>query len=110
MRKKARQEGVFLTVAKNTLVSRAVENTDYAVVTDALPGPLLYAFSQEDPGAAGRLLKELAKANAKLQPRPVSLGGPLYPGSHAVVLACQPPPSGDGWVGQWFVRHLRARW
>src|SRR3546814_1151098 len=51
MRKKARQEGVFLKVAKNTLVSRAVENTDYAVVKDALTGPLLYAFSQEDPGA-----------------------------------------------------------
>src|SRR3546814_3803917 len=48
MRKKARQEGVFLKVAKNTLVSRAVENTDYAVVKDALTGPLLYAFSRSE--------------------------------------------------------------
>src|SRR3546814_18552022 len=71
MRKKARQEGVFLKVAKNTLVSRAVENTDYAVVKDALTGPLLYAFSQEDPGAAGRLIKEFATANDKLKPRHV---------------------------------------
>src|SRR3546814_6888317 len=46
MPKKARQEGVFLKVAKNTLVSRAVENTDYAVVKDGLTGPLLAAFSQ----------------------------------------------------------------
>src|SRR3546814_9770246 len=48
MRKKALQEGVFLKVAKNTLVSRAVENTDYAVVKDALTGPLLYAFRSEE--------------------------------------------------------------
>src|SRR3546814_8335036 len=86
MRKKARQEGVVLKVAKNTLVSRAVENTDYAVVKDALTGPLLYAFSQEDPGAAGRLIKEFAKANDKLKPRLVSLGGQIYPGSHVDVL------------------------
>ncbi|SKA28253.1 50S ribosomal protein L10 [Novilysobacter spongiicola] len=90
MRKKARESGVFLKVAKNTLVSRAVDNTDYAVIKDELTGPLLYAFSQEDPGAAGRLMKEFAKANDKLKPRLVSLGGQLYPGSHVDVLASLP--------------------
>lgn len=90
MRKKARESGVFLKVAKNTLVSRAVENTDYAVIADELTGPLLYAFSQEDPGAAGRLIKEFAKANDKLKPRLVALGGQLYPGSHVDVLASLP--------------------
>ncbi len=90
LRKKARTEGVFLKVAKNTLVSRAVDGTDYAVIKDELTGPLLYAFSQEDPGAAGRLIKEFAKANDKLKPRLVSLGGQLYPGSHVDVLASLP--------------------
>ena len=90
MRKKARQEGVFLKVAKNTLVSRAVENTDYAVVKDALTGPLLYAFSTDDPGAAGRLMKEFAKTNDKLKPRLVAIGGQQYPGSHVEVLASLP--------------------
>ncbi|HZH43077.1 MAG TPA: 50S ribosomal protein L10 [Lysobacter sp.] len=90
MRKKARQNGVFLKVAKNTLVSRAVEGTDYAVVKDALTGPLLYAFSQEDPGAAGRLIKEFAKTNDKLKPRIVSIGGQMYPGTHVEVLASLP--------------------
>lgn len=90
MRRKARQNGVFLKVAKNTLVSRAVEGTDYAVVKDALTGPLLYAFSQEDPGAAGRLIKEFAKTNDKLKPRLVSLGGRMYPGTHVEVLASLP--------------------
>ena len=90
MRKKARQDGVFLKVAKNTLVSRAVEGTDYAVVKDALTGPLLYAFSTDDPGAAGRLMKEFAKTNDKLKPRLVAIGGQQYPGSHVEVLASLP--------------------
>lgn len=90
LRQKARKSGVFLKVAKNTLVSRAVENTDYAVIQDELTGPLLYAFSQEDPGAAGRLIKEFAKANTQLKPRLVSLGGQKYPGSHVDVLASLP--------------------
>jgi large subunit ribosomal protein L10 len=90
LRRKARDEGVFIKVAKNTLVSRAVEGTDYAVVKDALTGPLLYAFSQEDPGAAGRLIKEFAKANDKLKPRLVAVGGQMYPGSHVDVLASLP--------------------
>ncbi len=90
LRKKARESGVYLKVAKNTLVSRAVEDTDYAVVQDELVGPLLYAFSQEDPGAAGRLIKEFAKANDKLKPRLVSIGGQKYPGTHVDVLASLP--------------------
>ena len=90
MRKKAREQGVFLKVAKNTLVSRAVDNTDYAVIKDELTGPLLYAFSQEDPGAAGRLIKEFAKGNDKLKSRLVSLGGQMYPGTHVDVLASLP--------------------
>jgi len=90
LRKKARETGVYLKVAKNTLVSRAVENTEYAVVKDALTGPLLYAFSQEDPGAAGRLIKDFAKTADKLKPRLVAIGGQQYPGTHVDVLASLP--------------------
>jgi len=90
MRKKARESGVYLKVAKNTLVARAVDGTEYQCVSNALTGPLLYAFSQEDPGAAGRLIKEFAKANEKLKPRLVAIGGKMYPGSHVEVLASLP--------------------
>jgi large subunit ribosomal protein L10 len=90
MRKKARETGVFLKVVKNTLASRAVEGTDYECVKDALTGPLLYAFSEEDPGSAGRLIKEFAKGNDKLQAKVVSIGGKLYPGSHLEVIASLP--------------------
>ncbi|MFC0717108.1 50S ribosomal protein L10 [Luteimonas padinae] len=90
MRKQARETGVFLKVVKNTLAIRAVEGTDFAVVKDSLVGPLLYAFSTEEPGAAGRLIKEFAKSNDKLLPKVVSVGGELYPASHVDVLAALP--------------------
>jgi large subunit ribosomal protein L10 len=90
LRKKARQNGVYIKVAKNTLVSRAVEGTDYECVKDSLTGPLLYAFSKEDPGAAGRLIKEFAKGTDKLKPTLVAIGGKAYPGTHVEVLASLP--------------------
>lgn len=90
MRKKARESGVYLRVVKNTLASRAVVGTEFEVVKDALVGPLLYAFSTEEPGAAGRLIKEFAKGNDKLQAKVVSVEGKLLPASHVDVLASLP--------------------
>ena len=90
MRKKARETGVYLKVVKNTLAVRAVAGTEFEVVQDKLVGPLLYAFSTEEPGAAGRLIKECAKGNDKLQPKVGSVGGQLYPASHVEVLASLP--------------------
>ncbi|QWT18577.1 50S ribosomal protein L10 [Bacillus sp. NP157] len=90
MRKKARESGVFLKVVKNTLAARAVAGTEFEVVKDALVGPLLYAFSLEEPGAAGRVIKEFAKANDKLVPKVVSVEGKLLPAAHVDVLASLP--------------------
>lgn len=90
MRKKARETGVYLKVVKNTLAARAIAGTEYECVQDSLVGPLLYAFSIEEPGAAGRLIKEFAKGNDKLKPMVVSVGGQAYPGSHVDVLASLP--------------------
>jgi large subunit ribosomal protein L10 len=90
MRKKARETGVYLRVVKNTLASRAVVGTEFECVKDALVGPLLYAFSTEEPGAAGRLIKEFARGNDKLQAKVVSMGGKLMPGSDLEKLASLP--------------------
>ncbi len=90
MRKKARESGVYLKVVKNTLAARAVEGTDFAVAKDAMVGPLLYAFSTEEPGAAGRLIKEFAKSNDKLQPKLVVVEGQHYGPAHVEVLASLP--------------------
>src|SRR4249919_2561278 len=90
MRKKARETGVYLRVVKNTLASRAVAGTEFEVVKDSLVGPLLYAFSTEEPGAAGRLIKEFSKGNDKLQAKVVAVGGQLLPAAHVEVLASLP--------------------
>ncbi|MBS0381965.1 MAG: 50S ribosomal protein L10 [Proteobacteria bacterium] len=90
LRKKARASGVFVKVAKNTLVRRAVDGTDYECASGQLTGPLLYAFSTEDPGAAGRLVKEYVKTNDGLKPKLVAIGGKAYPASHVDVLASLP--------------------
>jgi large subunit ribosomal protein L10 len=90
MRKKARETGVYLKVVKNTLAARAVAGTEFDVVKDVLTGPLLYAFSLEEPGAAGRLIKEASKGNDKLKAKVVSVEGKLLPAAHVEVLASLP--------------------
>ena len=75
LRAKARASGVYMRVVKNTLARRAVAGTQFECVGDKLKGPLILAFSQEDPGAAARLIRGFAKDNDKLVPTLVSLGG-----------------------------------
>jgi large subunit ribosomal protein L10 len=90
LRVKARESGVFLKVAKNTLVSRAVEGTEYECMQESLTGPLLFAFSMEDPGAAARLVKDYAKSHDKLIARLVAVGGQLYGASELERLSSLP--------------------
>jgi large subunit ribosomal protein L10 len=77
LRVKARDEGVYLRVVKNTLARRAVEGTDFECIQDGLTGPLVLAFSQSDPGAAARVMKDFSKDNDKLIVKLVSVGGQL---------------------------------
>jgi large subunit ribosomal protein L10 len=81
LRAKARQAGVYMRVVKNTLARRAVAGTPYECIAGNLKGPLILAFSKEDPGAAARVVKEFAKGNDKLVPTLVALGGQVYPAS-----------------------------
>lgn len=78
LRVKARAGNVYLRVAKNTLVRRAVEGTEFECMQDELTGPLLFAFSMDDPGAAARLVKDYAKDHNKLVTRLVAVGGRMY--------------------------------
>ena len=75
LRAKARKSGVYLRVVKNTLARKAIAGTQFECVGKSLKGPLILAFSKDDPGAAARLVKAFAKDNDKLVPTIVSLGG-----------------------------------
>ena len=90
LRVKARESGVYLKVAKNTLVRRAVEGTEFECMQDSLSGPLLLAFSMEDPGAAARLVKDYAKSNDKLITKLVAVGGELFEASELERLSSLP--------------------
>jgi large subunit ribosomal protein L10 len=79
LRAKARESGVYMRVVKNTLARRAVAGTPYECIAGNLRGPLILAFSKDDPGAAARVVKEFAKANERLVPTLVSLGGQVFP-------------------------------
>ncbi len=90
LRVAARNENVYLRVVRNTLAKRAVEGTDFACMQDGMTGPLVYGFSQEDPGAVARVIGEFAKDNKKLEVKMVSLGGKLLPASDIDKLAKMP--------------------
>ena len=75
LRSKARASHVYMRVVKNTLARRAVAGTQFECVGEKLKGPLILAFSVDDPGAAARLIKGFAKDHQKLVPTLVSLGG-----------------------------------
>jgi large subunit ribosomal protein L10 len=78
LRAKARSQGVYVRVIKNTLARRAIEGTEFACLKEALKGPLILAFSREDPGAAARVVRDFAKTNEKLVTKAVAIGGTLY--------------------------------
>ncbi len=77
LRAKARAQGVFMRVVKNTLARKAVAGTPYECISPALKGPLVLAFSKDDPGAAARVVKAFTKDHEKLVATLVSLGGQL---------------------------------
>ena len=80
LRKQARESGVYLRVVKNTLARRAVEGTEFACMQEGLVGPLILAFSLEDPGSSARLVSEFlkVKGNEKLVVKLVAVGGKQY--------------------------------
>ncbi len=90
LRSVARQSGVYLRVVKNTLARRAVDGTEFECMKDGLVGPLILAFSMEDPGSAARVVSDFAKENDKLVTKLVSIGGQLYDASELKRLASLP--------------------
>lgn len=92
LRVMARNNGVYLRVVKNTLARRALQGTDFQCLQDSLVGPLLLAFSQEDPGAAARVLKDFIKepGNDKLVVKALAIGNRVLPAAELDRLANMP--------------------
>jgi large subunit ribosomal protein L10 len=90
LRAQARKQGVYMRVVKNTLARKALAGTSFESVGPKLKGPLVLAFSKDDPGAAARVVKDFAKANEKLVATLVSLGGAVMAGAELEKVASLP--------------------
>ncbi len=90
LRRKARSTGVYVRVVRNTLARRALQDTDFACMADGLVGPVVLAFSQEDPGAVARVLGDFAKTNDKFVIKVIAFGGKLLPVENLHQLATMP--------------------
>src|SRR5882757_953176 len=90
LRAKARGQGVYVRIVKNTLARKALVGTSFEAIGPKLKGPLVLAFSKDDPGAAARVVKDFAKTNDKLVATLVSIGGQVLPGSDLEKVASLP--------------------
>ena len=77
LRSAARDAGIYLRVVRNTLARRAFEGTKFECMRADFVGPLLLAFSNEEPGSAAKIIRDFAKANDKLVVRLIAAEGQL---------------------------------
>lgn len=77
LRKTARNAGVTMRVYRNTLARRAFKETPYACLDKVLTGPIVLFFSQQEPGAAARLIEKFIKEHEQLEVKALAFGAEL---------------------------------
>ena len=77
LRSNAKDLNVYLKVVKNTLAKRAIKDTDFECMQNDLKGPLILAFSRDNPGSAAKLFSDFAKESEELKPVLIALNGEL---------------------------------
>lgn len=81
LRKLARDKQVKVKVVKNTLARRAFVDTPCASVTDHIRGPVMLAFSFEEPSAAAKVIKDFIRDVEQFEVKAIGVGDTLYAGS-----------------------------
>lgn len=90
LRVDARKMGIKMGVYRNTLARLAVKDTKFACLTEALVGPVVLFFADQEPGAPARLLRDFVKSNDKLEVRALTLDGKLLGAEHLSAVASLP--------------------
>ena len=67
LRRKLREAQIEYQVVKNSLMARASEKTDVALIKDNFKGPSAIAIGYDDPVAPAKVLTEFSKENNKLE-------------------------------------------
>ena len=90
LRRKLREANIEYQVVKNTLLVRAAEDTDVALIKDHFKGPSAVAISYDDPVAPAKVLTQFAKDNAKLEIKAGILSGQVLDAGAIKALAGLP--------------------
>ena len=90
LRKQLREAGVSYKVYKNTLVSRAVEGTEFESLRDVLEGPSAFAVSTDDAIAPARILAKFAKTAPALEIKAGVVEGTYYDAEGMKAIASVP--------------------
>lgn len=89
LRAKAREQGVYLRVLKNTLARRAVAGTPFEGLAEQMVGPLVYGISA-DPVAAAKVISDFAKVDQKIVVKAGSYDGKVLDAAGVAQLASIP--------------------
>ena len=90
LRVQAGESAVHVRVVRNTLARRALQGTEFECISDRLIGPLVLAFSEKEPAAAARVMRDFVKINKKLDIKLAAFDGLVIDGSQLDVLANLP--------------------
>ncbi len=105
LRRRLRAEEIEYQVVKNTLLIRAAEDNDIALIKDYFKGPSAIALSYDDPIAPAKVLSEFAKENKKLEIKAGVMNGQVLDANAINALAKL--PSREVLLGQ-FLSALNA--
>ena len=89
LRREAHDNGVYVKVVKNTLLRRAIQETEHSCLDELLVGPLAFAAS-EDPVAVAKVLNKYAKEYDALEIKAGSMSGKLLSTGEIKALAQLP--------------------
>ena len=81
LRTKARESEIYLKVVKNSLSKKALADTNFECLTQALQGPIIIALSADDLASPARLFKDFGKDYEHLKTVGLAVDGDVFPSS-----------------------------
>lgn len=90
LRRELKKGGAEFEVAKNTMIRRAAQDTEFEMIRDYLKGPTGLVFSYENPVSPAKVLFDLFKKVEKPKVKVICLEGRLLDQDHLKKLAALP--------------------
>ena len=91
LRRRMREAGVHVEIAKNTLLHRAMESSDYEILRPYLSGPTAILVPREEEIAPAQILEAFIKEHKLPKVKLACLDGKIYGEDEVKQLAKLPP-------------------